>query len=40
VLGFLDVVLDGLIARIASGQSDDNLPAVLDLVEESVRRSG
>lgn len=37
VLSFLDLVLDGLIARIASGQTDDKLPAVLDLVEESVR---
>ena len=40
LLGYLDLVLDGLIARIASGQTDDNLSAVLDLVEESVRRRG
>ena len=40
LLSFLDLVLDGFIARIASGQADDaNLSAVLDLVEDSVRRS-
>ncbi|MBJ8345401.1 TetR/AcrR family transcriptional regulator [Antrihabitans sp. YC2-6] len=38
LLGYLDLVLDGLIARIASGHTSDNLSAVLDLVEESVRR--
>ncbi|MFC4373718.1 TetR/AcrR family transcriptional regulator [Nocardia halotolerans] len=38
LLGYLDLVLDGLIARIASGHTDDNLSAVLDLVEASVRR--
>ena len=38
LLGYLDLVLDGLIARIASGHASDNLSAVLDLVEESVRR--
>jgi TetR/AcrR family transcriptional regulator, transcriptional repressor of aconitase len=37
VLGYLDLVLDGLIARIASGHAGDNLSAVLDLVEASVR---
>ena len=40
VLGYLDLVLDGLIARIASGHTSDNLSAVLDIVEESVRRKG
>ena len=35
----LDLVLDGLVARIASGQNGSNLSAVLDLVEESVRKS-
>lgn len=34
---YLDVVLDGLITRIATGQSTDDLHAVLDLVETSVR---
>ncbi len=38
LLGYLDLVLDGLIARIASGHANDNLTAVLDLVEASVRR--
>jgi len=38
LLGYLDLVLDGLIARIASGHVTENLSAVLDLVEESVRR--
>jgi AcrR family transcriptional regulator len=37
LLGYLDLVLDGLIARISSGHADDNLSAVLDLVEASVR---
>jgi len=36
---YLDVVLDGLISRIATGQSTDDLHAVLDLVETSVRQS-
>lgn len=35
---YLDLVLDGLIARIASGQTGDELTAVLDIVEASVRR--
>lgn len=34
---YLDLVLDGLISRLASGQPTDDLTAVLDLVEESVR---
>lgn len=34
---YLDLVLDGLIARLASGEDPKNLTAVLDLVEESVR---
>ncbi|MBO0853499.1 MAG: TetR/AcrR family transcriptional regulator [Nocardia sp.] len=38
LLGYLDLVLDGLIARIASGHAGENLTAVLDLVEASVRR--
>mgnify|MGYP002652700895 CR=1 FL=1 len=38
LLGYLDLVLDGLIARIASGHTGNNLAAVLDIVEESVRR--
>ena len=38
LLGYLDLVLDGLIAQIASGHADDHLSAVLDLVEASVRR--
>ncbi|MBY6366183.1 TetR/AcrR family transcriptional regulator [Rhodococcoides corynebacterioides] len=38
LLGFLDLVMDGLVTRLASGQDTDDLSAVLDLVEESVRR--
>ncbi|MRH87774.1 TetR family transcriptional regulator [Nocardia sp. SYP-A9097] len=38
LLGYLDLVLDGLIARIASGHANDNLSAVLDVVEASIRR--
>ena len=38
VLGYLDLVLDGLVARLASGHTEQDLVAVLDLVEESVRR--
>ncbi|MFI8773545.1 TetR/AcrR family transcriptional regulator, partial [Gordonia sp. NPDC062954] len=34
---YLDLVLDGLITRLATGQPTDDLHAVLDLVEESVR---
>ncbi|AVM00666.1 TetR family transcriptional regulator [Gordonia iterans] len=34
---YLDVVLDGLITRLATGQSTDDLHAVLDMVEASVR---
>jgi AcrR family transcriptional regulator len=37
LVGYLDLVLDGLIARIASGHGGENLSAVLDLVEDSVR---
>jgi len=35
---YLDVVLDGLVARLASGEDSKNLSAVLDLVEASVRQ--
>ncbi|MFT4087017.1 MAG: TetR/AcrR family transcriptional regulator [Gordonia sp. (in: high G+C Gram-positive bacteria)] len=35
---YLDVVLDGLITRLATGESTDGLHAVLDLVEASVRK--
>ncbi|MCF8610640.1 TetR/AcrR family transcriptional regulator, partial [Gordonia sp. HY285] len=35
---YLDVILDGIVTRLASGQSTDDLHAVLDLVESSVRR--
>jgi AcrR family transcriptional regulator len=34
---YLDLVLDGLVARLASGDNPARLSAVLDLVEESVR---
>lgn len=35
---YLDLVLDGLVARLASGEDPQRLAAVLDLVENSVRR--
>jgi TetR/AcrR family transcriptional regulator, transcriptional repressor of aconitase len=31
-------VLDGLVARLASGDAPEKLSAVLDLVEDSVRQ--
>ncbi|MBS9532265.1 TetR/AcrR family transcriptional regulator [Mycobacterium sp. M1] len=34
---YLDLVLDGLVARLASGEDPQRLTAVLDLVEDSVR---
>ncbi|QKT07205.1 TetR/AcrR family transcriptional regulator [Gordonia sp. X0973] len=34
---YLDLVMDGLINRLATGESTANLEAVLDLVETSVR---
>ncbi len=34
---YLDLVLDGLAARLASGDDPQRLTAVLDLVEDSVR---
>ena len=37
LLDYLDLVLDGLITRLASGRPTDDLAAVLDLVEASVR---
>lgn len=37
LLKYLDLVLDGLITRLATGQPTDDLHAVLDIVEESVR---
>ena len=35
---YLELVLDGLITRVAGGADTSNLAAVLDLVEESVRK--
>lgn len=37
---YLDLVLDGLVARLASGEDPQRLAAVLDLVENSVRSAG
>jgi AcrR family transcriptional regulator len=34
---YLDLVLDGLVARLAAGEDPQRLSAVLDLVEDSVR---
>ncbi|HYY00565.1 MAG TPA: TetR family transcriptional regulator, partial [Mycobacterium sp.] len=36
---YLDLVLDGLVAKVASGEDTQLLTAVLDLVEGSVRQS-
>lgn len=36
---FLELVLDGIIVRMSSGRSMENLNTVLDLVEESVREN-
>ncbi|GAB3126905.1 TetR/AcrR family transcriptional regulator [Tsukamurella serpentis] len=38
ILAYLDLVLDGLVTHLASGRRTSGLEAVLDLVEESVRR--
>jgi hypothetical protein len=35
---YLDLVLDGLVARLASGDDPERLSAVLDVVEASVRQ--
>jgi hypothetical protein len=35
---YLDLILDGLVARLASGDDPERLSAVLDLVEASVRQ--
>lgn len=35
---YLEMVLDGLVARVAAGDDPDRLSAVLDLVEASVRQ--
>jgi hypothetical protein len=35
---YLDLVLDGLVARLAAGEDPRRLTAVLDLVERSVRQ--
>jgi hypothetical protein len=35
---YLDLVLDGLVARLASGEDVKRLSGVLDLVEDSVRQ--
>ncbi|APE15229.1 TetR/AcrR family transcriptional regulator [Mycobacterium crocinum] len=35
---YLDLVLDGLVARLAAGEDPQRLSAVLDLVEDSVRQ--
>ncbi|MCV7193682.1 TetR/AcrR family transcriptional regulator [Mycolicibacterium brumae] len=37
---YLDLVLDGLIAKLANGDDPAQLGAVLDLVEHSVRQPG
>lgn len=35
---YLELVLDGLISRLAAGYGAENLSAVLDMVEKSVRK--
>jgi AcrR family transcriptional regulator len=37
--GLIQLVLDGLVARLASGDNPEKLSAVLDLVEASVRQA-
>jgi len=37
--GYLELILEGLVAHLAAGLPADRLDAVLDLVEGSVRRS-
>ncbi|WKD59276.1 TetR/AcrR family transcriptional regulator [Corynebacterium caspium] len=39
LLSYLETVMDGLISRVASGLSTDNMEEMLDMVEASVRRS-
>jgi AcrR family transcriptional regulator len=39
IAAFLELVLDGLVLHRAMGVSDDDLDAVLDLVESTVRRA-
>ena len=36
---YLDLVLDGLVSRVSAGEDPQRLSAVLDLVENSVRRN-
>jgi hypothetical protein len=36
---YLELVLDGLVARLASGEDPQRLAAVLDMVENSMRRN-
>lgn len=38
VQDYLELVFDGLISRLAAGHGAENLSAVLDIVEESVRK--
>lgn len=38
LVAYLDLILDGLTTRLATGAATDDLHAVLDLVEASVRR--
>jgi hypothetical protein len=37
---YLDLVLEGLVSHLAQGLPVDELDAVLDLVEQAVRRPG
>jgi AcrR family transcriptional regulator len=39
ILRFLELALDGLVLRLAMGMAADDLGPVLDLVEETVRKS-
>ena len=34
----LEIMLDGIITRVATGRSTEGMDEVLDLIEESVRR--
>ena len=40
LLTYLDIVLDGLVSHLATGRGTEHIPAMLDLVEDSLRTGG
>ena len=40
LLTYLDIVLDGLVSHLATGRGIEHVPAMLDLVEDSLRTGG